>query len=157
MGACTVGRVLTHEEVLGRIPQQHPFRFVDEILEIDDDHVVAAYTWRPESDFYKGHFPGNPVTPGVLLIESMAQCGMVPLAMYLTFHEFDEDEAEKFQTLFTESNVEFTGMVRPGDRTITTTRRIFWRRKKLKAEVEMKLEDGTVICSGQLAGMGALK
>jgi 3-hydroxyacyl-[acyl-carrier-protein] dehydratase len=140
--------------VLQRIPQQEPFRFVDEILEIDDEHVVASYRFRPDAEFYRGHFPGNPVTPGVILIESMAQCGMVPLAIYLTAQEMELDEAEKFQTLFTEANVEFTGMAQPGDRIINTTRRVYWRRMKLKAEVEMSLEDGTVICAGHLAGLG---
>ena len=149
-----MGRVLTPDEVLARIPQQEPFRFIDEILEIDDEHVVASYTWREDADFYRGHFPGHPVTPGVLLVESLAQCGMVPLAIYLTAKEMDPDEASKYTTMFTECNVEFTGMARPGDRVINTTTRVFWRRRKLKADVEMKLEDGTVICSGQLAGLG---
>ncbi len=140
-----------------RIPQQEPFRFVDEILEIEEERVLGAYRWRPEADFYRGHFPGNPVTPGVLLVESMAQCGVVPLAVYLSFLELEEADAEKFQTLFTEANVEFSGIVRPGDRVITETRRIYWRRRKLKADVEMRLEDGTVICAGQLAGIGVIR
>ncbi len=151
------GRILTPAEALALIPQQHPFRFIDEILEMDDEHILSAYRWDPESDFYKGHFPGDPVTPGVLLVESMAQCGMVPYAMYLTYRDFGEDEAAKFHTIFTECNVEYSGMVRPGDRTLTLTKPVFWRRKKLKAEVEMRLEDGTVVCSGQLAGIGVPK
>ena len=65
------GRRLTADEVLAALPQQEPFRFVDEILEIDEEHIVGSYRFRPEADFYRGHFPGNPVTPGVILIESM--------------------------------------------------------------------------------------
>ena len=65
--------LLTGARVLDLLPQQEPFRFVDEILEMDDDHIVARYTFRPDADFYRGHFPGNPITPGVLLIEAMAQ------------------------------------------------------------------------------------
>jgi len=150
-------RILTPAEALELIPQQPPFRFVDEILEIDGDHILAAYRWDPESDFYKGHFPGDPVTPGVLMVESMAQCGMVPLAMFLTYRDHGDSEAQKFHTIFTECNVEYSGMVRPGDRTLTLTTPVFWRRKKLKANVEMRLEDGTVVCSGQLAGLGVPK
>lgn len=147
-------RILTPDEVVQLIPQQPPFRFIDEILEMDDEHILAAYRWDPESEFYRGHFPGSPVTPGVLLIESMAQCGMVPLALYLTYKELGEAEAQKFQTIFTDCSVDFSGMARPGDRVLTLTKRVFWRRKKLRADVEMSLEDGTVICSGHLAGMG---
>ena len=149
-----VGRVLDYGELMARIPQQEPFRFVSEILEIKEDYVRGRYRWDPDSDFYRGHFPGDPVTPGVLLVESMAQCGVVPLAVYLTHLEMGDDEAAKFQTIFTEANVEFSGIVRPGDVVTTETRRVYWRRRKLKADVEMKLEDGTVVCSGQLAGIG---
>jgi len=95
---------LSPNEVLARLPQQEPFRFVDEILEIDDEHVLAAYRWRPEADFYRGHFPGNPVTPGVLLVESMAQASVVALGIYLLEKEL-ADEAGKLVTLFTDANV----------------------------------------------------
>jgi len=150
-------RLLTRAEALALIPQRPPFRYVDEILEMDDHHILAAYRWDPGSDFYRGHFPDNPVTPGVLLVESMAQCGIVPLAMYLTYRDHCETEAARFHTLFTECNVEFSGMVRPGDRTLTLSRPVFWRRKKLKVDVEMRLEDRTVVCAGHLAGVGVPK
>jgi len=67
MSVGTGGVRLTPQEVLDLIPQQEPFRFVDEILEVDEDHIVAKYRFRPEADFYRGHFPGNPITPGVIL------------------------------------------------------------------------------------------
>ena len=60
-------------EVLALLPQQEPFRFLDEILELDSDHIVARYTFRRDADFYRGHFPGNPLTPGVILVETIAQ------------------------------------------------------------------------------------
>ena len=144
---------LTPAEVLARLPQQEPFRFVDEILEIDDLHVVAAYTWRADSDFYRGHFPGNPVTPGVLLVESMAQAAVVALGLYLLDKESPE-EARKLVTLFTDVNVEFSGVVRPGQRVLIRGRKLFFRRRKLRSESEMYLEDGSLVCSGTLSGMG---
>ncbi len=144
---------LSPAEVLARLPQQEPFRFVDEILELDDDHVVAAYTWRGDSDFYRGHFPGNPVTPGVLLVESMAQAAVVALGIYLLDKESPE-EAQKLVTLFTDVNVEFSGVVRPGQRVLINGRKLFFRRRKLRSESEMRLEDGTLVCSGTLSGMG---
>ena len=145
---------LTPAEVLARIPQQEPFRFVDEILSIDEDRIEAAYTWRADADFYRGHFPGNPVTPGVLLIESMAQAGVVALGLYLLSKEGSEAETDKIVTVFTDVQVDFSGMVKPGDRVRIDARKVFWRRRKLRSEVEMRLEDGTVVCSGVLSGMG---
>lgn len=144
---------LTPTEVLERLPQQEPFRFVDEILELDDDHVVAAYRWRPDAAFYRGHFPGNPVTPGVLLVESMAQAAVVALGIYLLEKELAA-ESRKLVTLFTDVNVEFSGVVRPGDRVLIHGRKLFFRRRKLRSEAEMRLEDGTLVCSGTLSGMG---
>jgi len=149
-----VGKQLTRAEVLARVPQQEPFRFVDELLELSEERAVGRYRWRPEADFYRGHFPGNPVTPGVLLIESMAQCGVVPIALYRFYSELDEAEAEKFQTLFTDAQVDFSGVVRPGDVVTTASRVLFYRRRKLRVEATMSGADGRIVCSGQLSGMG---
>ena len=147
-------RNLTAKEVLDLLPQQEPFRFIDEILEIDEDHIVASYTWRADADFYRGHFPGNPITPGVLLVESMAQTGVVALGLYTLASQGGIDDAKKLVTVFTDANVDFSGLVKPGDRVVITGRKLFYRRRKLRSEVEMHLEDGTLVCSGVLSGMG---
>ena len=148
---------MTSEEVLAAIPQQEPFRFIDEILELDEDHIVSRYRFRSESDFYRGHFPGNPVTPGVILIESMAQAGIVALGIYLVSCEEGGYDPEKMMTLFTDASVDFGGIVKPGDRVTVECRKVFWRRRKLRAEAEMKLDDGTVVCSGNVSGMGVAR
>ena len=63
------------EEIL---PQRDPFLFVDKVLELEEGRrVVATYTFPPDAYFFKGHFPGRPVVPGVLLIEAMAQAAGV--------------------------------------------------------------------------------
>ena len=74
---------LTPAAVLAAVPHRAPFRFIDEILELDDAHIVAAYRFQPEAEFYRGHFPGNPITPGVLLVEAMAQACVVAHGIYL--------------------------------------------------------------------------
>jgi 3-hydroxyacyl-[acyl-carrier-protein] dehydratase len=154
MEACTVGDVLSTEEILAMVPQEPPFRFIDEIEELDADHIVASYTFSPELDFYRGHFPGNPITPGVILVETMAQAGVVAFGIYLYALETSREEVGKLLTIFTDANVEFTGTVKPGDRVHTTGRVKFFRRRKLRAAVEMRLDDGTVVCSGELSGLG---
>ena len=147
---------LTPKQVLDLIPQQDPFRFIDDIIELDDDHIVGAYRFRPEADFYRGHFPGNPVTPGVILIESLAQVGIVALGIYLLAQESEADTS-KVTTLFTDTDVEFTGIVSPGDRVTVTAEKVFFRRRKLRSKAEMKLDDGTLVCSGTVSGMGILR
>src|SRR5215470_15719061 len=139
---------LTPAAVLAAVPHRAPFRFIDEILELDDAHIVAAYRFQPEAEFYRGHFPGNPITPGVLLVEAMAQAGVVAHGIYLLGGD------RGMMTLFTEVAVEFTGIVRPGQRVLVSGRKLVFRRRLLRSAVEMTLEDGTAVCSGTLTGMG---
>ena len=144
----------TPADVLGALPQRPPFRFVDEILELDDEHILAAYRFREDADFYRGHFPANPITPGVLLVEAMAQAGVVALAIYLSAKQSSLDEARRLVSVFTDATVEFSGIVKPGERVLIRGRKVFFRRGKLRAETAMHREDGTLVCSGTLAGMG---
>jgi len=144
----------TPAQVLDLLPQQEPFRFVDEILEVADDHIVARYTFRPEADFYRGHFPGNPITPGVLLIEAMAQTGVVALGIYLVARERGVEEVRRVLTVFTDVSAEFAGVVRPGDTVTIRARKVFFRRMKLRAEVEMRKDDGSLVATATVAGMG---
>jgi 3-hydroxyacyl-[acyl-carrier-protein] dehydratase len=149
-----VAEPLTPGEVLALLPQREPFRFVDEILEVDSEHIVSRYTFRRDSDFYRGHFPGNPITPGVLLIEAMAQTGVVALGIYLVGSERGRDEVGRVLTVFTDVTAEFSGLVKPGDAVTISARKVFFRRMKLRSEVEMRKSDGTLVASATLAGVG---
>jgi len=149
-----LGVRLSPEEVLASLPQQEPFRFVDEILAVDEDSISARYTFRPDADFYRGHFPGNPVTPGVILLESIAQVGVVALGIYLLALEGGADEIRKRVALFADAEVEFSGVVRPGSEVEIHAKKVFYRRGKLRSEAEMKLADGTLVCSALISGMG---
>jgi 3-hydroxyacyl-[acyl-carrier-protein] dehydratase len=149
--------LLTTAAVLAAVPQQDPFRFIEEILEIDDEHIVAGYRFRADHDFYRGHFPEKPVTPGVILLEAMAQAAVVAHGIYLLAKETSLDEVRRSLSLFTDATVEFSGIVPPGARVITTGRKVFFRRRKLRSEARMTLEDGTLVCSGQLSGMGVAR
>ena len=147
---------LMRERVLGMVPQQYPFRFIDEIIELDDQHCVGAYRFRNDEYFYRGHFPGLPITPGVILIETMAQTGVVAFGLYLSVIAGKGKEmAEENVTLFTlADNVEFTGAVNPGDRVVATGRKIYFRGNQIKVDVSMTRPDGQAVCSGILSGKG---
>ncbi len=144
----------TKEDILQLVPQQPPFRFIDDIIELSDDGIVSSYKFKPDETFYAGHFPGNPITPGVILLETMAQTGVVAYGIYLASKQMTRDEIQKTLTVFTEAEVEFTGLVRPGDRVIIRAKQIYFRRLKLKVEAEITLKNGDVVCSGTMAGMG---
>lgn len=150
------GVVLGPGEVLELIPQAEPFRFVDEILEVDEDHIVARYRFRPDADFYRGHFPGNPITPGVILLESMAQVSVVALGIHLFALQGGMEEVRRRIALFTDAEVEFGGLVEPGQRVTIRAKKKFFRRGKIRSEAEMTTDDGTIVCSGTISGMGVV-
>lgn len=149
--AVSLGTEEEKKAVLAILPQQPPFRFIDTIVEISENHIIAQRRFLEDEYFYKGHFPGDPVTPGVILAETMAQAGLVALGIYLMNKE---RPGIKMRTLFTECAVDFMKVVRPGSLVTVYGERIFWRRNKLQSKVELKLEDGSVASAGTVSGLG---
>ena len=145
------------EEVLRLIPQQEPFRFIDEIISLDDEQIIGAYRFREDEYFYRGHFPGNPVTPGVILIEAMAQTGVVAFGIYLLSRQKNTRPSQMNMpmSLFSLADgIEFKKIVSPGERVIIKGKKIYFRRNIIKASVSMERENGEIICSGELSGVG---
>lgn len=68
------------EQVLSLIPHRPPFLFIDRIVAETADTLTAQRTFRPEEAFYSGHYPGSPITPGVLLCEAVFQAGALYMA-----------------------------------------------------------------------------
>jgi len=145
---------MTPAEVLAKVPQQAPFRFLDSILELSDTHITGEYTFKDDEFFYKGHFPGDPVTPGVILTEAMAQTGVVALGLYLLSLTVDETELSAWTTFFTECEMEFYLPVLPGETVKITGEKVYFRRMKLKSKVRLYLANGDLAAEGTVAGVG---
>ena len=148
------------QEVLKLVPQQPPFRFIDEIIRLDEEQIVGAYRFREDEYFYRGHFPGRPITPGVILIEAMAQVGVVAFGIYLLACQKNMRPSQMNVPLSLFSladNVEFKGIVAPGERVIIKGEKVYFRKNTIKANVSMERENGEVVCVGKLAGMGVDK
>ncbi|MGA2017688.1 MAG: 3-hydroxyacyl-ACP dehydratase FabZ family protein [Opitutaceae bacterium] len=109
-------------QILGLIPHRPPFLFVDEIVSETPDGLVARRTWHPEEAFYKGHYPGAPITPGVLLCEAVFQAG----ALYLARLHAGREAPAGIPLLVKIADVRFRNPVYPGDTvTIEVTKKDF--------------------------------
>jgi 3-hydroxyacyl-[acyl-carrier-protein] dehydratase len=108
------------ESIEQLIPHRPPFLFVDEIIAVGDDTMTTRRRVRPEEDFFKGHYPGNPIMPGVLICESVFQsgCAMVSRQMAAT----KDDLARYTPVLARISDVRFKSIVKPGDELIIDVR-----------------------------------
>jgi 3-hydroxyacyl-[acyl-carrier-protein] dehydratase len=119
------------------------------LLHIDENGVEGTYTFDENLDFYKGHFKDNPVTPGVILTEVMAQIGLVCLGIYLLNDTFNENTA----IALTSSEMDFLKPVFPKEKVTVISEKIYFRFGKLKCKVEMRNEKGEVVCKGIIAGV----
>src|ERR1700754_4044769 len=86
-----------YNEIIDRLPYKSSFLFVDNISLLSEEGVTGEYTLRKDAFFYEDHFVGNPVTPGVIITEIMAQIGLVVLGIFLILKEgelsFNDDVA----------------------------------------------------------------
>ena len=93
-------------DVKDLIPQREPFLFVNKVVEKMDNKIITSYQVTGDEDFFKGHFPGNPIMPGVLLQESLFQTGACLMA---------SGNTSGLGVVTKVSNARFKNMVRPGD------------------------------------------
>jgi len=136
-------------DIIAQLPYSEPFLFVDELLQADENGITGTYTFKESLDFYKGHFKDNPVTPGVILTETMAQIGMVCLGIFLLGNDLGQNTV----IAFTSADMEFLKPVYPNEKVTVTSEKLFFRFGKLKCKAVMKNEAGQEVCRGVLAGM----
>lgn len=128
-------------DITSLLPHRDPFLFVDEIESASDEQIVGVRTFPSSEPFFAGHFPDYPVVPGVLLVESMAQCGGAGINQLGTI-------GDKLFFLASVNNVKFRRQVRPGDtvRMEIDNLRISPRMLKQKGRA---LVDGEVACEAE--------
>ena len=74
---------MTREMIEQAIPHRPPMLLIDEVLERSEDRIICGKTFQADEFFFQGHYPGKPITPGVILCESAMQAGAVLLAQHM--------------------------------------------------------------------------
>ena len=139
------------EEIIRNLPYQKPFLFVDELLEISENGVTGTYTFLTDAFFYEGHFKENPITPGVILTETMAQIGVVCLGIYLLKDEILTETMA--QIALTSNTVDFYLPVLPNEKVTVISEKEYFRFNKLKCRVKMINSKNELVCRGTISGM----
>lgn len=135
--------MLTNVDIQKIIPHRYPFLLVDKIIEIEEGKkAVGIKNVTINEPFFQGHFPGNPIMPGVLIVEAMAQVGAVAVLSL-------EENKEKLAVFTGIDKVRFKKQVKPGDTLRMEVELISMRRGIGKAEAIAYVGD-EVACKGTL-------
>jgi 3-hydroxyacyl-[acyl-carrier-protein] dehydratase len=140
--------LMDREEIKKLIPHREPFLFVDNVLEMEPGtRIVASKRFEPDEDFFKGHFPGVPIVPGVIIIESLAQTGAI-----LLYASQPEELKGKQPALVGLENVRFRKPVLPANQVklqveILKKRTQMWRMKGEAFIGETKVSEAEILAS----------
>ncbi len=138
-------------DIISLLPYQAPFLFVDEITEVSNNGIQGHYTFKKDESFYTGHFKNNPITPGVILTECMAQIGLVCLGIYMLKNE--KMNSHNPQIALTSSQVDFYLPVLPEEKVTVVSEKEVFRFNKLKCNVKMFNVHEELVCRGKISGM----
>jgi 3-hydroxyacyl-[acyl-carrier-protein] dehydratase len=138
--------------LLSLLPHAPPFRFVDEIVEVENDSITTRYTFPANAFYYEGHFPEMPVTPGVIVTETMVQGGLAVLAGHLLLEQ-GKDPAEFGHTILVESQCNYLKPVFPGETITIHAQKEYFRFGKIKCRIQAVNGNGDTVCSGIFSGM----
>ncbi len=135
------------KEILSILPHRYPFLLVDRVDElVPGDHIRAYKNLTFNEPFFQGHFPGVPVMPGVLIIEAMAQTGVILVAH--SFPEFKEHPDQIY--LFTGiEKARFRSPVRPGDKLVMECTNLTHRMQLWKMDTKAYV-DGNIVAEARL-------
>lgn len=142
---------MNNQKIIQLLPYQTPFLFVEELTSLSENGVEGFYTFKEDEYFYQGHFKDNPITPGVILTEVMAQIGVVCLGIYLLSEAVSE--TKKPQIALSSNDVDFFLPVFPKERVKVISEKVYFRFNKLKCKVQLFNEKNELVCRGTISGM----
>lgn len=135
--------MLDNKQIQQIIPHRYPFLLVDKVLELTEEKVVGIKNVTVNEPFFQGHFPSNPIMPGVLIVEALAQVGAV-LALSM------EENKGKLAVFTGMNNFKFRRQVKPGDTLTLEAQLGAFRHGMGKASVKATV-DGDLAASGEIS------
>ena len=140
------------EQIKQVLPHRDPFLFLDRVIEISSEEIIAEKTFPKDESFYKGHFPNNPIFPGVLIVEALAQASGI-----LGFQTMNKTPEEGSIYVFAGiDKARFRSRVGPNDRVhlyseIVSEKKGIWK-FETKAEADNKIVcTATILCADRKA------
>ncbi len=134
---------LTKKDIEGIIPHRDPFLLVDEIIDVEPGKTIKGVKYvNGEEYYFKGHFPGNPIMPGVLQVETIAQVGAVAVLML-------PENKNKLMLFAGIDKARFKRLVKPGDRLEIDVEFTDFRRNIGKARGKATV-DGEIACTVEI-------
>jgi 3-hydroxyacyl-[acyl-carrier-protein] dehydratase len=140
-------------EIMKMLRHRDPFLMVDRILEYSENHVVGYKNVTINEPFFQGHFPGEPVMPGVLILESMGQVASILVAVRMG-NQGQKEEGGMIAFLTGVDRARFRKPVRPGDKLVTKAELTKVRGFAGKAKVKGYVDD-VVVAEGEFTFMVA--
>lgn len=151
---------LSSQDILSILPHRYPFLMVDRVLDYNEKIIIAVKNFTINEPYVQGHFPGNHIMPGVMMVEAMAQASTILAFKYVEEQLPSEDFFKYFAKgagiLFVGADqIRFKKVVLPGDQLIIrstltrNTRNIF----EFDARIEV---DGIIVTEGKLKALGGV-
>jgi 3-hydroxyacyl-[acyl-carrier-protein] dehydratase len=148
-------KTITTAELLDILPHRYPFLMIDRVLDYDENTLTAIKNFTVNEPYVQGHFPGNHIMPGVMMIEAMAQASTVLAFKYLQNNDLLHEFIQGGILFSAADQVRFKKVVVPGDQLVIHTRLTRRARKIFEFDAAASV-DNIIVSHGKLKAVAGI-
>jgi 3-hydroxyacyl-[acyl-carrier-protein] dehydratase len=148
-------KTITTVELLDILPHRYPFLMIDRVLDYDENTLTAIKNFTVNEPYVQGHFPGNHIMPGVMMIEAMAQASTVLAFKYLQNNDLLHEFIQGGILFSAADQVRFKKVVVPGDQLVIHTRLTRRARKIFEFDAAASV-DNIIVSHGKLKAVAGI-
>jgi len=134
-------------QIIKCLPYESPFLFVNGLESVNENLIIGSFLFSENNPILNGHFKGNPIIPGVILLEVMGQIGMVCHFIYLTKQY---ESPKTFYPILANIELDYIKKAKIGEKLIVSGEKTYLRNDILKSRVIMKNTDGEILVRGNI-------